>query len=353
MIERVCRQPGCQLGTSGRCLEGFDPPEECPYQSGQSQTTEEPVAFVEQDLVGLPSGEALAERQASEVTRCGPTKLIIIAGPHGSGKTTILASLFEAFQEAPFGNYIFRGSRTLVGFEQRCHLGRRESGLEIAKTAHTSAREGVVFLHLDLAFRLEGGLSNTHLLLSDISGELFKRIRDSSDAVNDVAALGRADHVCIVIDGEKLVSGEARQLARNDSRSILRSLIESGRLWRDCVIDLVITKWDVVIEALKEDGGAGAALRSYIDETARAVREVARGREMRIHEIAARPPVNAKVPFAHGLPTLLRSWMDHERVIVHKPTVFSVGATAREFNRYTETVLARSGLVSAYDISQI
>jgi hypothetical protein len=132
MTEANCSQQGCPFSISGRCLEGFEPPSICPYQTRQDVQQDEVATYVSQDLVDLPSGEALTERQAAEVARDELSKVIIIAGPFNSGKTTILTSLFEAFQEAPFGNFQFRGSRTLFGFERRCHLGRMESGNEEA-----------------------------------------------------------------------------------------------------------------------------------------------------------------------------------------------------------------------------
>src|SRR5437660_1243890 len=108
-----CAREGCDIATTGKCLEGFDPANTCPYLSleagepGSSST--DMAAFVD-----LPTGEALTEAQATDVTREGLTRVVIIAGPTASGKTTILTTLFESFLEAPFANYLFAGSRTLV-----------------------------------------------------------------------------------------------------------------------------------------------------------------------------------------------------------------------------------------------
>jgi hypothetical protein len=350
MTERNCPQSECQLAASGKCLEGFEPPEKCPYLLSEDQHHTEQAA-ADEDTADLPSGEALTAAQASDVARSGPTKVIIIAGPYGSGKTTILTSLFEAFQEAPFGNYTFRGSRTLVGFERRSHLGRKESGQEYADTPHTSAGEGVRFLHLSLAFRSQLGLDYANLLLSDISGELFKRLRDASDSVNELVSLDRANHLCLVIDGQKIVDRETRHVARNDSRSILRSILESGRLARDCAIEIAITKWDLVVEAFQREGVTD--LRSFVEETLRAVQGVATGYEVRVHEVAARPPVVAKVPFAHGLPTLLRSWMDHDTIQPVKRSVYSIVNPSREIDRFTRAVMARIELTGESDASRI
>jgi hypothetical protein len=301
--------------------------------------------------VGLPSGEALTERQAAELAREDLSKVIIIAGPFNSGKTTILTSLFEAFQEAPFGNYQFRGSRTLFGFERRCHLGRTESGNEDANTTHTSLREGIVFLHLALAAIEQGELQHSNLLLSDVSGELFRRLRDSSAVAKEFSALTRADHLCIVVDGEKISAREGRHVARNDSRSILRSVIESGHLASECVIDIAFTKWDIVVEALGSP--EGSEVRAFIDATRSALASIAANFKVRFHEIAARPSVNAKVPFAHGLPTLLRSWMDNSRNEDERILVYAPAVKLREFNRFTDAVIARNHLEKIYDVRRL
>jgi Double-GTPase 2 len=351
MNETTCSQAGCQIETSGRCLEGFDPPQNCPYYAQPEQVQDETSLYSAQELVDLPSGEALTERQAAEVTRDDKSNVIIIAGPIGSGKTTILTSLFEAFLEAPFANYLFRGSRTLVGFERRCHLGREESGNETADTSHTSVREGVVFLHLDLSSKDEGNFQHTHLLLADISGELFRRLRDSSDAAQDLSALRRANHVCLAIDGEKIVRPEQRQVAYNDSRSILRSIIESEMLAPDCVIDVAFTKWDVIVSAMESD--KAGELTDFMQHARTALSTTARDFRIHFHELAARPPKNAKVPFAHGLPTLLRSWMGYDQAPDERPAVFLPAGPSREFAHFTNALMASKKLEDRYVIHRL
>src|SRR5438046_759504 len=131
-----CAREGCQVASTSTCLEGFDPPTTCPYLASASPSGDETVATETPAFVDLPSGEALTEAQASEVTRHGVTRVVVLAGPSGSGKTTVLTSLFEAFLEAPFGNFLFAGSRTLLGFERRCHDARVASGRTDPHTVH-------------------------------------------------------------------------------------------------------------------------------------------------------------------------------------------------------------------------
>lgn len=349
MSETTCSQVGCEVEVTGLCLEGFASAEKCPYYA-QPEAADEGASYDSQELVAFPSGEALSERQATEVTREDVSKVVIVAGPTGSGKTTILTSLFEAFLEAPFANYLFRGSRTLVGFERRCHLGREESSFDSPDTAHTSMREGVVFLHLDLASNENGRLDHMHLLLSDISGELFVRLRDSGNAAQDVPALRRANHLCLAIDGEKLVRKDLRHLARNDSGMILRGVVESRALSSNCIIDVAFTKWDVIVADMDDNWSDTPA---FIESTKNVLRDTAKNFEVRFHELAARPSLDAKVPFAHGLPTLLRSWMGRDQAPAKRINVFPTGVQSREFSRFTEAVIGRGRLEGHFDVHSL
>jgi HrpA-like RNA helicase len=350
MSDFDCPQQGCPARTTGKCLEGFEPLEKCPYLASGGDVQRGETITSSPEFVDLPSGEALTQAQAAAVTRSGISKVVIVAGPYGSGKTTILTALFEAFLEAPFANFLFRGSKTLIGFERRCHLGREESTQPTPDTSHTSVREGVVFLHLDLALEERDATDHKNMLLSDISGELFKRLRDSRDAVQQIEALKRADHLCLVLDGEKIASRESRQVARNDSRSILRSILEAGVLSPQTVVDVVFTKWDLIIQSLTDSNSA--EMLAFIADTKAVLSETASGYEIRFHEVAARP-TSRLVPFAHGLPTLLRSWFTSATSRAQKPQVTLASAPMREIARFTEAVLASSRMEGDYDVRRL
>lgn len=345
-----CKQPGCDVSTSGKCLEGFTPIEECPYHSSEESVDNiRPSDELALDLIDLPSGEALTDAIAGEVARDAVTRLIVVAGPVGSGKTTILTSIYEGFLMGPVANLLFKGSRTLVGFERRCHLGRIESGRESASTSHTSIREGVAFLHIEVApTRATAGAQRTHLLLSDISGELFRRLRDSSDAIAGLNGLRRADNLCVVVDGERLTRREDRYAAANDTRSILRSILESGILPDACAIDLVISKWDVV--ASLESPQQKETLK-YIEMFKQIISSlVSQTRVLTFNEVAARP-TSQKLPFAHGVPTLMKQWVEPDA----KPTPPSLhlpkrDRDSREMSRYSEAMLKVHQTENVYDI---
>lgn len=298
-----CSRDGCDVEATAKCLEGFEPANTCPYASVDHSRSDDATPATPVPFVNLPTGEALTEAQASEVTREGPTRVVIVAGPSRSGKTTILTSLFEAFLEAPFGNFLFGGSRTLVGFERRCHHARLRSGRDIPHTPHTPV-DVVEFLHLRLRSASGTAVGAYNLLLSDISGERFKAMRDSSAAVRKVGMLKRADHLCLVLDGEKLANPNERHSARADVRMLLRSILDADALSTSCRINIVIAKWDLVV-AEPETGPE----RLFITQTCAELTAIAkRNGTTRAFEIAARP-TTAKVQFAFGVPTLLRYWL--------------------------------------------
>jgi hypothetical protein len=303
MENRRCPRDGCEFNSMGTCLEGFLPASTCPYVASEIGSDDFAVSSEPEPIIALPSGEALNESQAEEVIRQGLTRVVIVAGPSGSGKTTILTSLFDAFLEAPFGNFLFAGSRTLVGFERRCHDAREASGRDVAHTVHTSV-DASDFLHLRLLPASATALGIQNLLLSDISGERFKKLRDSSDAVKEMPMLKRADHLCLVLDCEKLVDPAKRHSARSDVRTLLRSIVEAGALSSSCRIDIVFAKWDLVLSSPDVD-----TTKAFMAETKSALTSlIGSVLPMNCFEVAARPSTR-KIPFAFGLPTLLRHWL--------------------------------------------
>ncbi len=97
-------------------------------------------------LVDLSTGLELDPISGMEITRAALTRVIVLAGSEASGKTTLLVSLYERFQEGAFTEYLFAGSRTLLGLEMRCHRARIQSGASKPDTERTRflREEGVV-----------------------------------------------------------------------------------------------------------------------------------------------------------------------------------------------------------------
>ena len=120
--------------------------------------------------------------------------------------------------------------------------------------------EGIKFLHLRLARSSEPAIRD--LLISDVSGEYFKSLRDSTDACRQAHFLKRADTVCIIVDGALLADPAARHIASTDTTLLIRSLLEANAIHHECNIQVSFTKWDLVLNARDSLGAVNYATRS-------------------------------------------------------------------------------------------
>jgi len=195
--------------------------------------------------VPLPNGRALTLDQARDVARRNPTRVIMFAGNVESGKTTLLATIFESFQRGLFAGQRFTGSRTLPAFEERCHDARIESNRREPYTKRTPIT-GELFLHLQVEDVVNPAFKQS-VLLGDVSGEVFEEAANDATVASALAYVSRADHFVMLLDGEKLASLMDRQAAVGDARSVLRSLLEAGHIHSGTRVDLIVTKWDKVV----------------------------------------------------------------------------------------------------------
>src|SRR6266849_823521 len=257
-------------------------------------------------FVAIPSGEALAADALRTVTARDETTVILLAGPIGCGKTTILISLYELFNEGPVGGLLFGGSATLAGFERICHPGRVTSGLSAPDTVRTSRSSGAAFLHIRVTDTSGGPPRTSSVLVSDVTGEAFVEARDVSEPTIITRPLWRrAGLICVVLDGEGMSLTTKRHAVRAGARSLLRSAHESNLIPHNCRLALITTKWDLVKPGDAED---------FVTETeSLLVKQYASSFEsVSCHRIAARPTSN-RVPYAYGVPRLLTEWVSRDR----------------------------------------
>ncbi len=253
-------------------------------------------------MLQFREGEYLSVAEAAQVVRATPTNIIVVAGVAGCGKTTLVAGLYGLFHKGPFAGYIFAGSRTLPGFERRCHLARLASGRqtpETERTAHTDSRH---LLHLRLA--QVSPLRHFDILFSDIYGEAFRRAADSADECEKFSILKRADHVAVLIDGERAVTKEDRQEAFSSVDALLGQCLDTGMLGVTSSVQAVVTKWDIVASASDEDS-------EFVDSKLRWLSErySARLGKLTHHKVAIRPPGGGTIKAGHGIESLLPIWI--------------------------------------------
>lgn len=303
--------------------------EETETESGEAESGEsaEPEEAIPE--IALFRGTDLDADEARAVMAGSLCRVIVLAGMPDAGKTTLLATLYELFLRGPFAGYLFAGSRTQLGFDERCHKARTASKRTVPDTERTLPTE-VSYLHL--ALRDEALQQPArHILFTDISGETFRdQVRNSSLETQALGAMRRADHFVLLIDAEQLGNPASRHRAITDARLILRSCIETGMIGMSTHVEIVYSRWD----------------RAAADETAAAMAQFLASFEASVgewgaalatltfHRLAARPP-SGPLPVGHGVEPLLRCWIEvSERERAPRPYRATPQAGDREMTRF-------------------
>lgn len=256
-------------------------------------------------FVDLPLGKTLGEREASDVLRASGGPIVVLVGAPKSGKTTLLASLHDGFQRTPFAGYLVAGSRTLIGFEERCFDSRVASGGETPVTQRTKLKEGVLFYHMKV--RKEDLNSPVkQLLFADMSGEYYEGALDSAAAMQELTIVRRADHFVHLVDGGKLASKELSAHTQANASMLMRRCFEENMLDPDAKVDILLTKWDIVLARLGEEK-AEEILRCQRETFSAFKKRVSR---LRVTPVAARPHYKSNLKPGYGLDDLLRCWME-------------------------------------------
>ncbi|MDB5385569.1 MAG: hypothetical protein JWM11_1215 [Planctomycetaceae bacterium] len=258
--------------------------------------------------IRFSDGEFLAASEGGEIVRSSPTSVVVVAGMARSGKTTLVGELYGLFHKGPFAGHIFAGSRTLPGFERRCHLARLCSEREVPDTERTGFGESHDLLHLRLA--APNG-TRSDILFSDIYGEAFHIAADSADECRKITILKRANHVAILVDGKKAVDKPERQRAFAGPDSLLRQCLDSGMLDINSNVQIVLTKWDLV--AGQGDAFINDKFEWLIE------RHCNRLATLTVHKTALR--TNGPICAGLGMDELLQTWITVQSRYVIPPTV--------------------------------
>ena len=257
----------------------------------------------EPDFIDLFSGAVLGAADAEVITLRSRTHLVVFAGAEGSGKTTVLAAIYERLNQGPFAGFRFAGSRSLLGFEEICHLNRLASGGAQPDTQRTRLTDETKYYHLTLR-GTEPSAARRDVLLSAMSGELFRMAKDSSEDAERLAFLRRADTIVVLVDGERLANTLQRTSAQADAAEILESLLDANMVGPNCQADIVFSKLDRI-------KAAGHAAEQFLAKTQEKfdTRFRARVPHLAFRRIAARPaPSSGQENSDGGLAEAFASW---------------------------------------------
>jgi hypothetical protein len=308
-----CLHASCKFPLDGKCIEDLPPPNTCPNRrlvSDNDETGLEPegsskkiVEPVQQNVIKTHLGEGLTDEECEALMAGVPTKLIIIGGLKDSGKSTILGSINQLFQQGDsFADHVFTGSETLIGFERVSHDSRIRSGRPKSHTIRTVKGQGRI-LHLKVRGSKNGDKKD--ILFTNLSGEEFDDLSKSEEYCKNFKIGARADHFALVFDADRLSDTASRQVAKVNSLNVLMSLLDSSMLDANVMIDVIFSKWDRLLA--KEQSAEHIAfinqVKADVDK-----RVAPYKRKTKFFEIASRPDTIDNLKFGHGLEPLFSHW---------------------------------------------
>lgn len=284
----------------------------------------------DQAAVDLFAGHELSAVDTEDITLGWPTQLIVLAGAEGSGKTTMLAALYEHFGRGSFAGFDFAGSRSLFGFENICHANRVISGGMRPATERTIPLDEAAYYHLSLR-ETTGERRRRQVLLSALSGELYRWARNSREECEKLTFLNRANVIVVLVDGERLASLEQRVNASADAAGILDAFLDAKMVPSGCQVEFVFSKLDRI-------RAAGEPALEFLRQTQEKfeIRFRARVPQLVFRELAARPgPSSEEEELSSGLATALEIWATLQTcVIADGEQVPQPPSDAREFSKF-------------------
>jgi hypothetical protein len=202
------------------------------------------TAGVEQPLVTVE--DAMTLEQARALSGRRGARLVLLMGESATGKTALTAMLWQQFLEQDgLAGHRLAGSRCARGFERRAHWARLAAGQPRAQFPATQSQDDGV-LHLRVR-RPDG--RRVELLLSDLAGEQFERVREGQPLLDALPWAARADRFAVVLDAQALsVPGES-EIAVTRARRLLAALQAPGVVRESARIAVVLTKSDSLTES--------------------------------------------------------------------------------------------------------
>ena len=257
----------------------------------------------EKKYINLYSGRALTLDEIYDITSEDALTTIVLLGPVSCGKTTIETTVYQLFLEKPFAGYSFMGSQTLLGFEERSFFTRSKSQRDKSVTPRTSISTSELFLHL----KLLKDSSVNNFLFADMSGEKIEEyIANPSALASNLGFLMAVDNISIILDGEKIIEKFERNGVLNSAVQLLTTLVNADVCYHDVNLQIIISKYDIIQEALKSDH----TLDEFIERIRNTVEIIMKEKANSItfHNVAAMPLNVKNCCIGYGLEELLDAW---------------------------------------------
>lgn len=296
----VCANPDCNIAVDGKCVEGMER-EKCPH-FGRAPQAKEQVPSQTSTGMRLAAGIMLNDTEATSLLRRRPSRVVAMIAPSEAGKTSLIASVYDLFQNGPVGTIAFRGSKTLRDFELVCHDARAASRRGKPHTERTKRGE-VKFFHLDVVKEIGGEMLT--LILADRAGEDYRTAIDDTANAEPFIELRRCDVLSLLIDGSRLRDSESRHNVKNDAQMLIQAMAEQDIFAHRPRLAVVLTKLDLVDGDDHRD-----RVHADFDSIVSTIRRLHGDKfsEIETHKVAASPQ-DGTVARGTGMANLLAQWL--------------------------------------------
>ncbi len=325
-----CSQPQCPVARTGTCLEGHK--KDCPHLIPDDPASPN-EAFVENPPAPLlekyrfSSGEKLILTEASRLLSGAPVRVILCAGAHRSGKTTLIALIGEMFRHGQFKQYDFSGSETLCAFERASWRATFSSGAGIPDTRRTDRVENDTFFHL-IVKPVDKTSGPIELLVSDLAGETYPEAVASLPFCQSLQALARADHLVLFIDSNSMIDNAKRHAECDNARTFLNRVLAVKHRPKALHVHVIFSRWDYVARHANREAVEGTCNDLEKDLRQRFGSSFA---SLSFLKIAARPEQIS--PTRDGVQLLFGRWVETPTYVPvesnHRDT-----SPKRDFSRY-------------------
>jgi hypothetical protein len=203
------------------------------HERPTATAADQPIVTTD-DAMTLASARTLSGRRGA--------RLVLVMGEAATGKTALLAALWQRLLErGELAGHSLAGSRTALGFERRAHWGRLDAGTTEPSFPPSPAEEAL--LHLRVR-RPDG--ERVELLLADLSGEQFERVREGRSLSAELPWAARLDRAIVVVDAQALARQGESEIAITRAQRLVLALQTSSAVRDSARIALVLTKADAL-----------------------------------------------------------------------------------------------------------
>ena len=175
------------------------------------------------------------------------------------GKSTFVSSLYHLVMvNGKLDKYEFVDSDTLAGFERRSHV----RNVEVVSSKRLDRTPLYADYLLSMLFRNTESGEYLKMVLSDRSGEIYRKYSDKEEFFAGDKLLPYANHLVFLIDSEKLIDDNYNVEMNDDLEYLITRMNSKSMLGEDKKIDLIYNK----IDKIKGDEDKLATFNSKIVE---------------------------------------------------------------------------------------